>query len=101
MARTLHGALGHRVHAARVCDVLLFALYPVCTAVSAGPVPGLPCVPLCLAAGLLCVVSSLLPDPSQRTAFLSCRLPHPPLYLPVAHHASPSPPALTVRYSRR
>src|SRR5262245_57135566 len=89
MVRTLRAALGHRVHATRVCDVLLFALYPVCTAVSAGSVPGLPCISVCVSVELLCFISPVLPDPSQRTALLSCRVPHAPLNWPVAHHASP------------
>src|SRR4030095_5290731 len=101
MVRTLHGALGHRVHATRVCDVLLFALYPVCTAVSPGSVPGLPCVPLCLAIELLCFVSPLLPDSSQRTAFLSCRVPHAPLDWPVAHRFSPGHVGCPCMYSER
>src|SRR5262245_31239785 len=101
MVRTLHGALGHRVHATRVCYVLLFALYPVRTAVSPGSVPGLPCLSVCVAVELLCVVSSLLPDPSQRTAFLSCRVPHAPLDWPVAHHPSPGHLRCPRRYSAR
>src|SRR4029453_10358043 len=89
MVRALHDALGHRVHATRVCDVLLFALYPVRTAVSPGSVPGLPCISVRIAIELLYFVSPLLPDPSQRTAFLSCRVPHAPLDWPVAYHSPP------------
>src|SRR5215813_1767204 len=99
MVRTLHGDLGHRVYATRICNVLLFALYPVCTAVSAGSVPGFPCISVCLAVELLCFVSPLLPDPSQRTAFLSCRVPHAPLDWPVAHHSSPGHIGCPGRYA--
>src|SRR5712691_8959867 len=101
MVRTFHSALGHRVHATRVCDVLLFALYLVYTVVSVRSVPGLPCISVCLAVGLLYFVSSLLPDSSQRTAFLSCRVPRAPLDWPVAHHSSPGHVGCPGRYSAR
>src|ERR1051326_9090323 len=101
MVRTPDGALGHRVPPARVCDVLLLALYPMCTAISAGAAPGLSGVPLRLAAGLLCLISPLLPDPGERTALLSGSVPHPPLDWRVAHHSPPGHPGRPRRYSAR